>query len=430
MEKLKIFFYGGGREVGGSCIGVKYPDGTLILLDAGVKLASNAPVQLPVIKNAEKVSAVMISHPHIDHFGGLVSLVRDGLNCPIIVGHELARQVCKVLFSDMCSLEKRQMNKINEQPRFVMGNAYFALSLMKESLSGKIGGVSYRFIKTSHIPGGYSILLEYPGAKTILYSGDVRLSKTQLLEETKVFPEADVLFTDCTYAGDVHPDRGDTEKEFKRIVLETMRKCGKVVVTCFSVARTQEILLVLAKIGEKINAPIYLDGMMGKEITKIYLRYAETLDNKNLLKATKNVIPIEEHCERMEALDKSGIIVTGGGMVNSPLAQFYVQSISQDRNSAVILPGFVAEETGGYEIKTKGTLTIDDHTFRLKCAVHQLNFSAHADSKEIKELIKIVDPEVVIAMHGEERGINGAMNIAKGLGKKAIAAKNGKFIMI
>ncbi len=430
MEKIKIYFYGGGREVGGSCIGVKYPDGTLILLDAGVKLVSNMPVQLPVIKNTENVNAVMISHPHIDHFGGLVSLVREGLNCPIIVGHDLTRQVCKILFSDMCSLEKRQMNKINEQPRFVMGNAYFALSLMEKSLYGKIGRVSYRFIKTSHIPGGYSILLEYPEAKTILYSGDVRVSKTQLMREKKDFPKADVLFTDCTYAGDTHPDRGDTEKEFERIILRTLRKCGKVVIPCFSVARTQEILLVLAKIGEKINVPIYLDGMMGKEITRIYLRYAEALDNKNLLRAIKNVIPIEDHHERMEALDKTGIIVTSGGMVNSPLAQFYVQSISQDRNSAVILPGFVAEETGGYEMKTKGTLTIDDQTFKLKCAIYQLNFSAHADSGEIKELVKIVDPEVVIAMHGEEAGIKGAMNIAKGLGKKAVAAENGKFITV
>ena len=432
-KKIKINVLGAGQEVGRNCFIATYPTKERILLDCGLKADNDCAQEerYPLgIKKIRKIDLSFISHPHLDHLGALPRACKYGLNSPIIIPNEITKDVSEVILLDSLKLEKQFYGYVD----YSIGWINYALRQMAVKKSGKCGKVLWTLIESSHIPGSVSILLEHPETKSILYPGDIKMSRTLLMKERNFLPRADIMFVDSTYGNAIHPDRKETEKEFEKIITEVVKKCGRVVVPCFSVARSQEILILLDKIRRKLKIPVYLDGM-GRGVTKIYLKYAEALDNKKLLQAVKGINFVKTKEDRIGALSRSGIIVPSGGMGNSPLVHFYIESIAPDENSAIILTGFQAEGTGGHELTVKGEIAVgkgteNEHKIKPKCGIHHLNFSSHADSLETESLIKTVEPGLVVAIHGEKSGINGVKKIAKKLKIDAIAPKTGETILV
>lgn len=427
-KKIKINVLGAGQEVGKNCFIVKYPTGEEILLDCGLKAENDCAQEerYPLdIKKLRKIDLTFMSHPHLDHLGALPRACKHGLGSPIIIANEIARDVAEAILLDSLKLEKQFYGEAD----YNVGWVNYVLNQMTVQKSGKCGNVSWSLVELSHIPGSVSILLEHPETRSILYPGDVRMSATRLMKERDFLPHADIMFIDSTYGDSIHPNRQETEVEFERIITETIKKDGRVVVPCFSVARSQEILILLDKISQRLKVPVYLDGM-GRGITNTYLKYAEAMDNEDLLQAVEGIKFIKTKEDRFKALSGPAIIVPSGGMVSSPLVHFYLKSIAEDKNSAIILTGFQAKGTGGYELTTKGTIVIDNETIKPICSISHLSFSSHADSVETESLIKTVSPEIVIAIHGEKPGINGVKKIAKKLKIKAIAPKTGEKIQV
>lgn len=432
-KKIRIHVLGAGYEVGRNAFVFIYPTGERILLDCGLNADNNCKQEerYPLdIKKLHKIDLAFISHPHLDHLGALPMARKYGLNCPIIVPNEITRDVAALILYDSLKLE----NLFFETPGYEEGWVKNTLRNMEIGKSGKFGNVTWTLIESSHIPGSVSILLKHPETKSILYPGDIKMAGTKLMKKRSFLPYADIMFIDSTYGNVVHSDRKDVEKQFERIITRTIKKNGTVVIPCFSVARSQEILILLDSIRKKLKVPVYLDGM-GRGVTKTYLEHAGLLDDKKLIKAIKNIKFIETRKDRFEALSKPGIIVPSGGMVESPLVHFYIENIADKKKNTIILTGFQANGTGGHDLTTKGTLTIgkktkNERTIKPKCSIHHLSFSAHSDALEIKALIKTVNPELVIAIHGEEDGIKGALGIAKELGIKSKAPKTGDKILI
>ncbi len=437
MERtVKIKVLGGGQEVGRNCFVLTYPTGERILLDCGLK-ASNGQVakttkdRYPLkIKRLRDIDLAFVSHPHLDHVGALPLAFRFGLRCPVVIANNIAKEVSEVILKDSLDLEKRFFKDVE----YYVGWVNYALNKMRVEKSGQCGNVSYELIPTSHIPGGVSILLKHPETRSLLYTGDIRMSETLLMKGRTILPQADVMFSDCTYGDELHPDRKKTELEFEKIVLDSLQKGGQVLIPCLSVARIQEILLLISRFRQKFSVPVYLDGM-GRKITGIYLKYANELDNPSLIEAVKNVNFISGKFERLGLSNEPAIIVPSGGMVNSPLVHFYLRNIAADVNSVLILTSYQAERTGGRELLETGKITMEKGTpkeqiLEPKCQVIQLPFSAHADSGETEDLIKLVDPWKVLAIHGEADGIKGVKKIAKRLKIKCRAPRNGDILYV
>ncbi len=433
MKRIKVDVLGAGQEIGRNGFVLTYPTGEKILLDYGLNADNSCGQEerYPLgIKKLNKVDLTIVSHPHLDHVGGLPRACMYGLSSPIIIPNHIAKDVSEAILLDSLKLEKIFYGFAD----YGIGWIKYALRQMQVKKSGKCGNVSFKLIESSHIPGSVSILLEHPQTRSILYPGDIRMSGTRLMKERNFLPHADIVFIDSTYGNSVHPDRKKTEKEFEKIITKAIKKGGKAVIPCFSVARSQEILILLDKISKKLKVPVYLDGM-ARGITKIYLKREEELDNSRLAQAVQNVKFIETKHDRIRALSKPSIIVPSGGMGNSPLVHFYIENIASDGKSIIMFTGFQEKGTGGRELTTKGTLTIAEKTKNErkiipKCGIHHLSFSSHADSAETESIIKTVDPELVIAIHGESSGIKGVKRIAKRLMVGAIAPKTGETIFL
>jgi putative mRNA 3-end processing factor len=424
-KEIKINVLGAGQEFGRNCFILTYPTGEMFLLDCGLD-AGGSDNSYPLFMNRLRlVNLAFLSHPHLDHVGAFPAGYKHGLSSDIIIPNNIAREVSQVILLDSFKLEKER----NGSSSYDIGHIKQTINQMKVQQSGKYGNVSFKLIATSHIPCGVSILLEHPDTKSVLYTGDIKMSKTQLMKARSILPHADVMFVDSTYGDKIHPNRKKTEKEFERIITETIRKEGRVVVPCFSVARSQEILILLHRISKKLKVPVYLDGM-GRSITEIYLKYPEELDNPKFIQAIKNVIFIKTEEDRKRALSGPAIIVPSGGMADSPLVKMYIKSIAPDKNSAIILTGYQAEDSGGFDLITNGKIFIEFEEIKPECPIFHLNFSSHSDRKESKGLIKMVNPGTVIATHGEAAGINGIIDISNQLGIEALAPMTGETIFV
>src|ERR1039457_7263720 len=82
---MKVTVHKGNHEIGGTCIQVSSGK-TTILLDVGLPLSADSPI---VDVSQLRVDAVLISHPHQDHFGLMTSLPPG---TPVYIG-KLARSL-------------------------------------------------------------------------------------------------------------------------------------------------------------------------------------------------------------------------------------------------------------------------------------------------------------------------------------------------
>lgn len=71
---MHICIHRGSRQIGGSCVEIEY-EGMRLLIDLGLPLEaeSNDKQYLPAIQaldgNDPSLLGILISHPHLDHFG-------------------------------------------------------------------------------------------------------------------------------------------------------------------------------------------------------------------------------------------------------------------------------------------------------------------------------------------------------------------------
>jgi ribonuclease J len=98
---MRVRIHRGTHEIGGSCIELE-ADGQRILLDAGLPLGlpHGAAPNLPNIDTTSLI-AIVISHPHLDHFGLLPWLP----SVPVVMG-SAARRILNVSAPFMCQPTK------------------------------------------------------------------------------------------------------------------------------------------------------------------------------------------------------------------------------------------------------------------------------------------------------------------------------------
>ena len=145
---MQIKISKGTNEIGGSCIELKTKN-TTILLDYGTPLKDSSQQ----VKITDKVDAILISHPHQDHFGEIVNI---DVSTPIYCGE--------------LSLELMNAAKIFTGNPILKNN----FQTFKAWNSFKIGDFRITPYLVDHsATDAYAFLIEADG-KRVLYSGDFR----------------------------------------------------------------------------------------------------------------------------------------------------------------------------------------------------------------------------------------------------------------
>ena len=199
---MKVTVHKGSHEIGGTCIQLSSGK-TSILLDAGLPLSADSK---PVDLSRLSVDALLVSHPHQDHFGLMASLPSG---TPVYIG-KLARSLI-------------------DATRVFLGEERFALDFHEFSAwqPFTIGAFTITPYLVDHsATDAYAFLIEAEG-KRLFYSGDLRSHgrKGILFENLVKRPirDIDLLFLEGTMLhrnNDLFAD----ETAVENLIFQTIRQ--------------------------------------------------------------------------------------------------------------------------------------------------------------------------------------------------------------
>ena len=198
---MKIKVHKGSHEIGGTCIELSH-DGRSILLDLGTPLA---PESKPVDLTGFKPEALIISHPHQDHYGRMEELAPG---VPIYIG-EIGRRLIDAgrIFRKGGPMS-REFRYINDQKPFEVAGFTITPYLVDHSS-----------------PESFAFLVE-AGGKRVFYSGDFRShgKKGKLFDRIVKRPpqDVDVLIMEGTNIGR-EGSAAKTEEEIGREIYNIIK---------------------------------------------------------------------------------------------------------------------------------------------------------------------------------------------------------------
>ena len=425
----KLTFLGAARTVTGS----KYLldiGGRKILVDCGLfqglkQLRLRNWEQLPV--EPADLSAVVLTHAHLDHTGYLPRLVAGGYHGKVFCTPGTA-DLCKLVLPDSARLQEedaREANRLSYSkhhpalPLYRESDAYRALSQFQSVGFGKpfslIEGVDIEFINAGHLLGSSFIRMSIKNGPTILFGGDLGRYSRPVLPDPSPPPQADVLLLESTYGDRIHePD--DRGERLAAIIKDTIAKGGKVIIPAFAIGRVEEVLYWIKKLedeGKLPKLPVFLDSPMALDALRYYANRASELDPdiqtaveiRRFFTARFQPVASAQQSSELVRSKIPSIVVSSSGMATGGRVLYHLQRALPDKRSTVLFVGYQAEGTrgrqlvdGAREVKIRG------QQVPVHARIERLDsMSAHADSVETQRWLAAfkTPPRITYLVHGE-----------------------------
>ena len=407
--KLTFVALGGLGEIGKNMYVLEYGDDILVI-DAGLKFPDS---ELPGVDyivpditylegKRERIRAIIITHGHEDHVGGLPYIL-PRLNAPLY-GTQLTLGLIRNKLQDDLPTFRPDMHEIRA------GDVI------------KIGVFTVRFIAVAHsIPDCVALSIETPLGR-VIHTGDFKLDSTPVdgrVTDYGAFAEEGdkgvmLLLSDSTNA----ERKGFTPSE--RIISGTLDtlfrqyRTRRIIISSFAsnVHRIQQVADVSARFNRKI-------AFLGRSM----IRNAELARDTGYLKIdSKMIISIEEIWKYS---DNQLVIITTGSQ-GEPFSGLVTMSRGENKlmdlgeHDAVFL---LASVIPGNEKLVNSTI---NRLFARGCEVvyekdRQIHVSGHASSEELKIMLNLTRPQYFVPIHGEYKHMVRHSQLAQEVG---IAPRN------
>ena len=414
---MKITPLGAAQEVGRSAFLVKGAE-TNLLLDYGAMTFKDP--QFPLHVSPREVDAILLSHAHLDHSGGLPMFYLNGGKD--LYASALTTELTHLLIEDFLKISGFYLPF--ERPELVSMMKYMRNVNLDEGV--KIGEFTATYREAGHIPGGASILLE-TNNKRLLYTGDINAIPTQLIRGAHTdFGELDFIITESTYATGDHPSREEVERELVGYAKQVVERGGVLLIPAFSVGRSQEIACVLK--SHKFPYTVAMDGMALKT-NEIFMRHQEDLANPKLFRdAIAGVEIMTNWYQRRRIVETPSVIIAPAGMLSGGSSVFYNKMVTSKTKNGVALVSFQAPGTPGRTLMEKKVVIVNGKPRKIKSEVRKFDFSSHSGKKELFEMFsKIGGEPKVLTIHGDsESCVTFAEDLKEKFGFDVAAPKAGE----
>ncbi|MCX6723110.1 MAG: MBL fold metallo-hydrolase, partial [Candidatus Staskawiczbacteria bacterium] len=383
---MKINFLGAAQNVTGSKHLIQV-NGYNLLLDCGLyqgrrdksnELNSTLPF------SAEKINAVILSHAHLDHCGTLPILVRDGFEGKIYCTPASA-DIAKYILLDSAEIQKQDAEYFNNHvpdPETEISPIYTEYDVEKvferfepieyfkqsNQWTQLNENIRFKFYDAGHILGSAIIFLEIKEdskIKTLAFTGDLGREYSPILcSPENIKEDVQTLIAECTYGDKLHKPMSDTTQDFKDVISEAIKNKGKIIVSAFSLGRTQDIIYLLHKLTneKKIpTIPIYIDSPLAENITAIFPKYIKDF-NDNIKKdfpkgespfLLENLTYVRSIEESKALNNKPGplMIISASGMMEGGRVLHHLKNNIENPQNIILITGYQAEDTLGRRIQ-------------------------------------------------------------------------------
>lgn len=428
--------YGGAGFVTGSCHILRVNNKT-ILLDCGLfqgkEDKSGENTRFPF--KGEEIDYVILSHGHIDHSGRIPYLIKNGFKGEVICT-KATKDLCEVMLRDSGSIQEMECdikNKNRERKGYKLLEPLYTEEDSKRALKYFRGieygekiklfqGVYIKLKDAGHLLGSaiteiYIDDIEDGEEKKLVYSGDIGNNHRPLIEDPSKINNGDYVIMECTY-GDSYHEKEDYFKELMKIIKKTIERKGKVVIPCFSIGRTQEIIYILNDLVEKeeIKCKVFVDSPLAKKATEVFNKHSSDFDEeaKKLLRQGDNPLEFNglvftESKEESKAIRKykePAIILSSSGMCEGGRIKYHILNYLEEEKNSIVFVGYQSPGTLGRDILDKKEyVKILGKKIRVLSEVHKVpGLSGHGDKRILLDWIESFQkkPRKIILVHGEE----------------------------
>jgi ribonuclease J len=419
-ESCRIVALGGLGEVGKNMTAIEC-EGSIVIIDAGLAFPRDEHLGVDLVlpdltylrERASDVRAVVLTHGHEDHVGGLPYLLRE-VPVPEVWATRLTLGLIKSKLDEHGLMRAAELREVHpdDPPR-------------------ELGPFRISFVRMAHsIPDSTAVVLETPAGR-ILHTGDYKLDHTPvdgLKTDVGRLAELGNEGVDLMLGDSTNAERpGMTPSE--RVVGEAFRQIiplrqGRVLVSSFAsnVHRMQQAIDVAVSVGRKVC-------VVGRSMRK-NVNIARNLGYMNV---PDDVLVRPPELEELPPHEQMILCTGSQGEPLSALTRIAYHdhpAISVERGDTVIIS---AKPVPGNELR------VHDAINQLAKAgaevLHQeiapVHVSGHACSEEIRTIISLVRPRNVMPIHGEFRMLAAHAQLARDAGVPASAivlAENGTVV--
>ncbi|MCC8435861.1 ribonuclease J [Brevibacillus sp. M2.1A] len=402
-ETLSIFALGGVYEIGKNMYGIQYGD-EIVLIDCGSKFPDESYLGIDLIipdisyllENQEKVRALIVTHGHEDHIGGIPYFLRQ-LNVPVY-GTRLTL--------GLIELKLKEHNLLHQST---------LISIDRDSTIS-LGSLSISFFQTNHsIPDCLGVVFETK-AGSIVHTGDFKFDLTPVHKQSPdLHRMAEIgqkgvlaLLSESTNAE--RPGFTPSEKHVGDRLLEAFSKAQqKIFVSTFAsnVYRLQQVIDAV----EATNRKLALLGRSMVNVVKIaseqgYLHIPEDM-----------LVEVEE----VNELDPARVAVLCTGSQGEPMAALSRLSTSGYRHVKVERGDTVILSSSPIPGNERNVARIVDNLFIMGANVIYgsgtgMHVSGHGFQEELKLMLTLMKPKYFIPIHGEYRMLHQHRLLAESVG--------------
>lgn len=440
---ISFFSHGACREVTGSKHFIRI--GTdIIQIDSGMfqgrrRHSYRKNKELPF--SPSRVESILLTHGHFDHSGALPIMINNGFSGNIF-STPATRDIADIILLDSAYIQKKDFEYITEkkskhperqleafEPLYsaqdVVNTMHHFVTLDYHKTFSPAPGIEAVFYDAGHILGSSMIYLNIHDQLRVGFSGDLGRQNLPIIRDPEILPALDYLILEGTYGDRLHQSIGMGQEELGKIINQTYRKKGKIIIPAFTIERTQELIyfihsLLLDKQIPPI--PIFIDSPMAVNATAIFATHPECFDRETYENfISQNINPfgfdnIKYIVSTRESIDLNShrgpaIIISASGMAENGRILHHLRNNIEDPANTIAIVGYMAEHTLGRKlVERHKEIKIFGKIYKVKARIKTLNtFSGHADYREILDWLGRHDLsrlKKIFLVHGEKKALN------------------------
>ena len=407
---LKIIPLGGLNEIGKNMTVYEYGS-DIFIIDCGMTFPDaempGVDIVIPdfsyVVKNADRVKGLVITHGHEDHIGGIPYLLKM-LNCPVYAT-KLTVGLIEGKLREHGLLSKAKLN------------------IVKPGDSVTLGCFKAEFIHVNHsIPDSVAVAVKTP-IGVIVHTGDFKIDSTPIdgkMIDFARFSELGrkgvlALLMDSTNA--TRPGFTMSERTVGASLSHIFKDAGgkRIVVATFSsnIHRVQQIVDEAVKCGRKV-------AVSGRSMINVVTIATEL----GYLKIPNGVL-IDIDLIKNYTDDKLVIITTGSQ--GEAMSALHRMAFGDHRKVTVGPNDLIVISANPIPGNEKTVNIVINELMKLGAEVvyermYDVHVSGHACQEELKMMMGMIDPKFFIPVHGEQMHLrkNASLAVSMGIPKENI----------